>query len=78
MHSGVYTEAMQAVFDGLESAEKFPEISRVPAGSNIVEAKWLLKSKGDEHGMIDRAKSRLVAQGCSQLEGVDYLSLIHI
>ena len=73
IHSGVWTEAMQAEFDGLEAAETFAEISEVPAGSNIVESKWLLKWKGDEHGMIDRVKARLVAKGYSQVEGVDYL-----
>ena len=50
---------MQAEFDGLEAAETFVEISQVPAGSVIVESKWLLKWQGDEHGMIDRAKARL-------------------
>ena len=72
IHSGVWVEAMQAEFDGLEAADTFTEISEVPAGSNIVESKWLLKWKGDEHGMIDRANARLVAKGYSQVEGVDY------
>ena len=54
---------MQAEFDGLEAAETFTEISEVPAGSNIVEAKWLLKWKGDEHGMINGSKARLAAKG---------------
>ena len=62
---------MQAEFDGLEAADTFTEISEVPAGSNIVEPKWLLKWKGDDHGIIDRAKPRLVARGYSQVEGVD-------
>ena len=61
---------MQAEFDGLEAAEIFAEISEVPAGSNIV-VKRLLKWKGDEHGMIDRATARLVGKGYSQVEGVD-------
>ena len=37
--SGVWTEAMQAEFVGLEAAETFVEISGVPAGSNTVESK---------------------------------------
>ena len=72
IHSGVWVEAMHAEFDRLQAADTFTEISEVPAGSNIVESKWLLKWKRDEHGMIDRAKARLVAKGYSQLEGVDY------
>ena len=71
MHSGVWTEAIQVELDGLEAAETFAEISEVPAGSNIVESKWLLKWRGDDHGMIDRAKARLVANGYSQVGGVD-------
>ena len=62
---------MLAEFDGLEAAETFAEISEVPPGSNTVESKWLLKWKGDEHGMIDGAKVRVVAEGYSQVEGID-------
>lgn len=58
--------------DGLEAAETFVEISEVPEGSNVVNSKWLLKWKGDSHGMIERAKARLVAMGYSQVEGVDF------
>ena len=46
MHSGVWTEAMQAEFDGLEAAETFAEISEVPAGSNIVRVKVDLEVEG--------------------------------
>ena len=30
-----------------------------------------MKGKGDEHGMVDRAKTRMLAKGYSQVEGVD-------
>ena len=53
IHSVVCSEAIQAEFDGLDAAETVAKISEVPAGCNIVESKWLLKWKGDEHGMID-------------------------
>ena len=46
IHSGVWTEAMQAEFDGLEAAETFAEISEVPAGSNIVRVKVDLEVEG--------------------------------
>ena len=40
-----------------------------------MESKWLLKWKGDSHGMIDRSKARLVAKGFSQREGVAYFEI---
>ena len=43
-HSGVRAEAMQTEFDGLETAGTFADISEIP---DIVNSKWLLKSKGD-------------------------------
>ena len=62
---------MRLEFDGLETAGAFVEVSEIPADSNVVEPKWLLKWKGDAHGMMDIAKARLVAKGYSQVEGVD-------
>ena len=40
-------------------------------GSIIVHSKWPFKWKGDEYGMIDRPKARLLPRGCSPIEGVD-------
>ena len=34
--------------------------------------KWIFKNKSDEHGTVIRNKSRLVAQGYTQVEGVDF------
>jgi len=39
---------------------------------NVIGTKWILKNKQDEHGVIVRNKARLVAQGFSQIEGIDY------
>ena len=39
---------------------------------NIIGTKWILKNKQDEHGTIIRNKARLVAQGYSQVEGLDF------
>src|SRR3954468_23073171 len=39
---------------------------------NIIGTKWIFKNKQDEHGTIIRNKARLVAQGYSQVEGLDF------
>ena len=58
-------------FDGLVAAGTFAEVTKIPEGCDIVDVKWLYKWKGDWHGMVDRAKARMVAMGYSQVEGVD-------
>ncbi|GKF17196.1 retrovirus-related pol polyprotein from transposon TNT 1-94, partial [Tanacetum coccineum] len=35
-------------------------------------SKWVFKNKKDEHGIVTKNKSRLVAQGYSQEEGINY------
>ena len=44
-----------------------------PTGNhNVIGTKWIFKNKQDAHGIIVRNKARLVAQGYSQVEGIDY------
>ena len=42
-----------------------------PKGVNVIGTKWIFKNKSDEHGTVIRYKSRLVAQGYTQVEGID-------
>ena len=39
---------------------------------NVIGTKWIFKNKQDENGVIIRNKARLVAQGYSQVEGLDF------
>jgi hypothetical protein len=39
---------------------------------NIVGTKWVFCNKQDEHGVVTRNKTRLMAEGYSQVEGLDF------
>ena len=43
-----------------------------PEGTNVIGTKWIYKNKSDEQGIVTRNKARLVAQGYTQIEGVDF------
>ena len=39
---------------------------------NVIRTKWVFRNKQDEHGVVTRNKARLVAQGFTQIEGLDF------
>nr|GFB43746.1 putative ribonuclease H-like domain-containing protein [Tanacetum cinerariifolium] len=44
----------------------------LPKGKRAIGSKWVFKNKKDKRGIVIRNKARLVAQGQTQEEGIDY------
>ncbi|GJY25817.1 retrovirus-related pol polyprotein from transposon TNT 1-94 [Tanacetum coccineum] len=47
-------------------------VVKLMAASATIGSKWVFRNKKDEHGITTKNKARLVAQGYSREEGIDY------
>ncbi|KAL6188245.1 hypothetical protein ACLB2K_039638 [Fragaria x ananassa] len=66
-----WQEAMIEEVEALQSQGTWVLVPK-PVDRNIVGCKWVYKLKKNADGTISRYKARLVAQGFSQTEGLDY------
>jgi hypothetical protein len=41
-------------------------------GHNVIRTKWVFRNNQDQDGIVVRNKARLVAQGYTQVEGIDF------
>nr|GFA54023.1 putative ribonuclease H-like domain-containing protein [Tanacetum cinerariifolium] len=63
----------EADFNNLESSiPKVWVLVDLPYGKRAIGTKWVYRNKKDERGIVIRNKARLVAQGHTQEEGIDY------
>ncbi|GJT58258.1 putative ribonuclease H-like domain-containing protein [Tanacetum coccineum] len=56
----------------VEPKKKAWSLVDLPYGKRAIGTKWVYKNKKDERGIMVRNKARLVAQGYTQEEGIDY------
>ncbi|GJV32969.1 putative ribonuclease H-like domain-containing protein [Tanacetum coccineum] len=64
-----------ACFLSQEEPKKLQEVWTLvdlPNGKRAIGSKWVFRNKKDERGIVIRNKARLVAQGYTQEEGIDY------
>ena len=66
-----WKQALEKDYNSLIKNETW-ELVPPPEGCNIIGSKWVVKVKRDANGDVDRHTARLVAQGYSQTQGIDY------
>ncbi|TYK18103.1 Cysteine-rich RLK (receptor-like protein kinase) 8 [Cucumis melo var. makuwa] len=66
-----WCEAMKAELEAMETNQTW-SIVPLPKGKNSIGCRWVYKIKHKADGSIERYKTRLVAKGYTQQEGLDY------
>ncbi|KAK1662591.1 hypothetical protein QYE76_050750 [Lolium multiflorum] len=67
-----WVEAMHEELNNFKRNKVWTLVEKPKECRNVVGTKWIFKNKQDEFGNIVRNKARLVAQGFSQVEGIDF------
>lgn len=70
-HAKEWKRAMRSEFDSLVSIGAW-ELVKCPDGRTPIGCRWVLKTKYNADGSVERRKARLVAKGYSQKRGVDF------
>ncbi|KAI3693103.1 hypothetical protein L6452_32933 [Arctium lappa] len=71
MKDSSWIEAMQEELLQFKLQEVW-DLVDLPKGHRAIGTKWIFRNKKDERGIVIRNKARLVAQGYTQEEGIDY------
>ena len=67
-----WLEAMHEELNNFKRNKVWNLVEKPKDCLNVIGTKWIFKNKQDEHGMVVRNEARLVAQGDSQVEGIDF------
>jgi hypothetical protein len=67
-----WVEAMHEELNNFERNKVWSLVEKPKDLHNVIGTKWIFKNKQDANGIVVRNKARLVAQGYSQIEGIDY------
>ncbi|GJR02289.1 putative ribonuclease H-like domain-containing protein [Tanacetum coccineum] len=70
-HKDLHT-CLFACFLSQEEQKRISKALNLPKGHRAIGIKWVFRNKKDERGIVIRNKARLVAQGHTQEEGIDY------
>ncbi|GKE74032.1 retrovirus-related pol polyprotein from transposon TNT 1-94 [Tanacetum coccineum] len=71
MADSAWIESMQEELHQFDRLDVWELVDR-PLCKNVINLKWLWKNKHDEENTVIRNKSRLVAKGYAQKEGIDF------
>src|SRR4051812_34598684 len=63
---------MHEKLNNFERNKEWKVVEKPKECRNVICTKWIFKNKQDENGIVVRNKARLVAQGFSQVEGIDF------
>ncbi|GJV76656.1 ribonuclease H-like domain-containing protein [Tanacetum coccineum] len=72
LHSAPQTRRMTKSVTEHAEPKKVWTLVDLPHGKRAIGTKWVYRNKKDERGIMVRNKARLVAQGYTQKEGIDY------
>ena len=67
-----WLEAMHDELNNFERNKVWKLVPRPKDCKNVIGTKWVFKNKQDKDGIVIRNKARLVAQGFSQVKGIDF------
>ena len=67
-----WINAMHEELHNFEGNQVWTLVEKPDNNHNIIVTKWVFRSKQDEDGQVVCNKAHLIAQGYTQVEGMDY------